>query len=156
MQRESNQRKLVLELKRRFVRFICHEIRTPLNVVCMGLELLKAELIDRTKIEDTDENNSPENSSRSKNDPRVKVRTLCRLFAATGYTILMDFEMPVMNGPDATKRLRELGCKAAIFGVTGNVLADDVEHFRKHGADHVIPKPVYVSQIDSCWESMET
>jgi CheY-like chemotaxis protein len=30
--------------------------------------------------------------------------------------ILMDFEMPIMNGPLATKRLRELGCKAPIIG----------------------------------------
>lgn len=31
LQRESNERKAVLETKRKFVRFISHEIRTPLN-----------------------------------------------------------------------------------------------------------------------------
>ena len=44
MRRQSNEQMLVLDMKRRFVRFISHEIRTPLNTVCMGLELLEEEL----------------------------------------------------------------------------------------------------------------
>jgi CheY-like chemotaxis protein len=56
--------------------------------------------------------------------------------------ILMDFEMPVMNGPTATARLRELGCACLILGVTGNVLPHDVAHFLAQGADAVLPKPV--------------
>jgi CheY-like chemotaxis protein len=36
--------------------------------------------------------------------------------------VLMDFEMPVMNGPTATKHLREIGCGSYIVGVTGNVM----------------------------------
>lgn len=34
MRHEAHQRTLVLEMKRRFVRYISHEIRTPLNTVC--------------------------------------------------------------------------------------------------------------------------
>ena len=34
--------------------------------------------------------------------------------------ILMDFIMPNMDGPTATKEIRDLGYKAPIFGVTGN------------------------------------
>ena len=44
MRNEARHRKTVLEMKRRFVRFISHEIRTPLSTVCMGLELLESEL----------------------------------------------------------------------------------------------------------------
>ena len=29
-------------------------------------------------------------------------------------TVLMDYEMPRMNGPTATARLRELGCWCAV------------------------------------------
>ena len=33
-----------LETKRTFVRYVSHEVRTPLNTICMGLELVEAEL----------------------------------------------------------------------------------------------------------------
>ena len=49
MKREAHQRKMILDVQRRFVRFVSHEIRTPLNIVCMGLELLQGEL--RSEIE---------------------------------------------------------------------------------------------------------
>lgn len=70
-------------------------------------------------------------------------------------TILMDFEMPRMNGPDATRRLREMGCTCFIFGVTGNVLVEDVTTFRKSGADLVIFKPINLNAIEESWEKME-
>ena len=46
MRHDAQQRKFVLDMKRKFVRFISHEIRTPLNTVCMGLELLESEFQD--------------------------------------------------------------------------------------------------------------
>ena len=61
--------------------------------------------------------------------------------------MLMDFEMPVMNGPTATKKLRELGCKCLIVGVTGNVLPDQVATFKSHGADAVLPKPLVIEDL---------
>ena len=42
--RESSRKELVLETKRRFVRFISHEIRTPMNTVRLGLKLLGMEM----------------------------------------------------------------------------------------------------------------
>jgi CheY-like chemotaxis protein len=71
------------------------------------------------------------------------------------HTVLMDFEMPRMNGPDATKRLRELGCTAHIFGVTGNVLAEDVALFKASGADYVLYKPINLPAIDSAWQNVD-
>jgi CheY-like chemotaxis protein len=62
--------------------------------------------------------------------------------------ILMDFEMPVMNGPSATARLRELGCACLIVGVTGNVLSQDVAYFKEMGADAVLPKPLVLEDFD--------
>ena len=66
-------------------------------------------------------------------------------------TILIDFEMPVLNGPDATRILRDMGCTASIFGVTGNVLDEDVEYFKSHGANEVLPKPVNMALLDQYW-----
>jgi CheY-like chemotaxis protein len=65
--------------------------------------------------------------------------------------ILMDFEMPVMNGPTATAQLRELGCTVPIIGVTGNVLPADVQYFLDSGANAVLPKPLKVAQLDTLW-----
>ena len=35
--------------------------------------------------------------------------------------ILMDFVMPVMDGPTATRAIRAMGVTSPIFGLTGNV-----------------------------------
>ena len=70
-------------------------------------------------------------------------------------SILMDYEMPVLNGPDATKILREKGyIDVTIIGVTGNVLADDINYFILAGANKVLPKPVNLALLEECWESL--
>jgi signal transduction histidine kinase/CheY-like chemotaxis protein len=72
--------------------------------------------------------------------------------SGAGYDmILMDYEMPVMNGPTATARLRELGCMCPIVGVTGNVLGADVDYFLAQGADCVLPKPLQMSALEEVW-----
>ena len=66
--------------------------------------------------------------------------------------ILMDNEMPVMTGADAVKKIRELGCADPfIIGVTGNVLAEDVNHFLDCGANSVLPKPVKFPKLEELW-----
>ncbi len=60
------------------------------------------------------------------------------------YAITMDSEMPVMNGPTATGHLRALGCSIPIIAVTGNMLPDDVRHFKAQGATEVLGKPLSV------------
>ena len=66
-------------------------------------------------------------------------------------TILMDFEMPVMNGPTATRRIREMGFAGTIVGVTGNVLHEDRQFFLSHGADAVLPKPLKLADLEALW-----
>lgn len=66
-------------------------------------------------------------------------------------TILMDFEMPIMNGPDATEKIRANGYKGIIFGVTGNLLEEDVDHFKSRGATGVLGKPISMGALNSCW-----
>ncbi|KAJ1404950.1 CheY-like superfamily [Ochromonadaceae sp. CCMP2298] len=56
--------------------------------------------------------------------------------------ILMDFEMPVLNGPSATRLLREQGCSCLIIGLTGNVMKADKDFFISCGADDVFAKPL--------------
>jgi CheY-like chemotaxis protein len=53
----------------------------------------------------------------------------------------MDFVMPKMDGPSATRAIRASGYTAPIFGVTGNAVDSDVNFFLDHGADRVMIKP---------------
>jgi signal transduction histidine kinase/CheY-like chemotaxis protein len=55
--------------------------------------------------------------------------------------ILMDFVMPVMDGPTATQIIRGLGYTGPIFGVTGNALESDVNYFTSSGVNAVLAKP---------------
>jgi len=66
-------------------------------------------------------------------------------------SILMDYEMPVMNGPDACRLIRKIGCSSYIAGVTGNVMSEDVDHFRSCGANWVIPKPFSLKAMEDQW-----
>ena len=63
--------------------------------------------------------------------------------------ILMDFEMPVLNGPLATEALRNLGYTLPIIGLTGNVLPADKAFFLDKGAQTVLTKPVKVAELKS-------
>lgn len=58
----------------------------------------------------------------------------------------------VMNGPDAANEIRELGYDVNIIGVTGNVLQEDVSHFKARGANDVIFKPVNVQELETAWK----
>jgi DNA-binding NarL/FixJ family response regulator len=59
----------------------------------------------------------------------------------------MDFVMPVMTGPEATSKIRELGFYGLIVGVTGNALPEDVKTFERSGADAVLLKPLDVPML---------
>merc|ERR1712048_968604 len=65
--------------------------------------------------------------------------------------ILMDYQMPNIDGPTATRILRSKGCNAFICGVTGNVMAEDVKHFKDCGADEVLPKPAKIKALEDLW-----
>jgi CheY-like chemotaxis protein len=62
--------------------------------------------------------------------------------------ILMDFVMPNMDGPTATKELRRLGYEGLILGVTGNALPTDIDHFLAHGASKVLLKPFRIKEFN--------
>ena len=70
-------------------------------------------------------------------------------------TVLMDHEMPLIKGPEATKMIRAMGYPGTIIGVTGNVLPEDIEFFKAHGADEVLPKPISLAKISAFWERQE-
>ena len=58
------------------------------------------------------------------------------------HVILMDYQMPIMDGPTASNAIREMGSEAVIVGVTGNVMPEDVRFFKQNGANAVLAKPL--------------
>lgn len=56
--------------------------------------------------------------------------------------ILMDMQMPVMNGIDATIRLREMGYKKPIVALTANAMKEDMDACYQAGCDDFIHKPI--------------
>jgi CheY-like chemotaxis protein len=48
--------------------------------------------------------------------------------------VLMDFVMPVMDGPTAIRTLRtDHGYMGPVIGLTGNAMPADINHFMAHG-----------------------
>eukprot|EP00299_Pterocystis_sp_00344_P020349 c9983_g3_i1.p1 GENE.c9983_g3_i1~~c9983_g3_i1.p1 ORF type:complete len:661 (-),score=152.20 c9983_g3_i1:227-1981(-) len=67
-------------------------------------------------------------------------RIKCRL-------VVMDKEMPVMDGYVATQTLRQNGYRGYIVGLTGNALDEQVSEFLSQGVDEVITKPIKRERI---------
>ncbi|WP_293385081.1 response regulator [Phenylobacterium sp.] len=72
--------------------------------------------------------------------------------------VLMDLQMPVMDGFEATRRIRALeaarGGRSTIIVVSANYLDEDVDAGRSAGADAHLPKPIsaatLVQQLAAC------
>jgi CheY-like chemotaxis protein len=56
--------------------------------------------------------------------------------------IFMDIQMPVMDGLEATRIIREKGFNIPIIAVTAGVLKGDREKLTEAGIDDLIPKPI--------------
>ncbi len=56
--------------------------------------------------------------------------------------ILMDIQMPVMDGRDATVALRAAGINTPIVALTANVMAQDIAEYKEAGCNEVVAKPV--------------
>jgi hypothetical protein len=62
--------------------------------------------------------------------------------------ILMDYQMPEMDGPAAIRVIRDEGFRGFIIGLTGNIANIDKEAMLEAGADNVMDKPVNSSEFD--------
>lgn len=64
--------------------------------------------------------------------------------------ILMDIQMPVMNGLEATKVIRKSkGKEITIVGLSANAFQEDVDQAMEIGMDSYITKPLKINEITS-------
>lgn len=77
--------------------------------------------------------------------------------------VLMDYEMPNLTGPEAVRRMRTIGFRGKVVGVTGHVGAVHSTKFLACGANKVLVKPVKQKQLlalldmnnDMDWELLD-
>ncbi|MDO6705338.1 ATP-binding protein [Photobacterium sp. 1_MG-2023] len=62
--------------------------------------------------------------------------------------ILMDISMPVMDGMEATRKIRENHVKLPIIALTANAMHSDQVEYSKVGMDGFLAKPIRVPELD--------
>lgn len=61
--------------------------------------------------------------------------------------VVMDVSMPVMDGIDATRRIREQNPSACVLILTGGTTAGDVDRARKAGASTYLTKDRIATEL---------
>jgi CheY-like chemotaxis protein len=61
--------------------------------------------------------------------------------------ILIDENMPRLNGSNAVALVRHAGYSGIIIGITGNAEMDSIQSFKDKGADDVLSKPIDLQQL---------
>ena len=73
--------------------------------------------------------------------------------AATPYAmVLMDMQMPVMDGIEATRIIRASGAKLPIVALTANAMQSDQDACRAAGMDDFLGKPFSRADLAACLE----
>lgn len=62
--------------------------------------------------------------------------------------IFMDINMPLMNGMEATQKIREFNQSIEIIALTANVLEGDKEHFFESGMNDYLSKPLIMEELE--------
>ncbi len=59
----------------------------------------------------------------------------------------MDIQMPIMDGYEATKIIREIDKNIPIIAITANAMKEDIKKSAKYGMNSHINKPIEVKEL---------
>jgi CheY-like chemotaxis protein len=69
-------------------------------------------------------------------------------FEVDKYTlILMDIQMPIMDGYEATHIIRKMDKKIPIIAITANAMKEDIKKSERYGMNSHINKPIEVEEL---------
>ncbi|MGQ0430082.1 MAG: response regulator [Gammaproteobacteria bacterium] len=80
------------------------------------------------------------------------VEAIAKLDQGRADLVLMDVQMPVMDGLEATRRIRAAGRRVPIVGLTANAMPEQVAECRNAGMDDVMAKPLERTRLDAVLE----
>ena len=64
--------------------------------------------------------------------------------------VLMDIQMPEMDGYEATERIRSKGIATPIYALSANVMKNEIETASNAGLDGYLTKPLEIDELVSC------
>ena len=70
--------------------------------------------------------------------------------------ILMDIQMPIMNGYEATVKIRLFDQNIPIIAMTANAFSEDIQHSLSVGMDAHISKPVDMQVLKSVVQNIKS
>lgn len=75
-----------------------------------------------------------------------------RLRGAIFDLIFMDCQMPILDGMEATRTIRDLGCSTPIIALTAHALSGDRDRCLAAGMNDFLTKPVYLDKLANAVE----
>lgn len=84
------------------------------------------------------------------------VADVLNLAAPVFDVVVLDNLMARMHGPETAERLRALGYKGMIVGLSGNSLEEDLKEFERRGANAVLVKPLDPKVFTTAVKSFKT
>ena len=79
-----------------------------------------------------------------------EILSLFKEYGDRAEVILMDIKMPIMNGLDATRKIREENAHLPIVVQTAYAFSSDRENALKCGASEVLVKPITLNALRTC------